>query len=50
MEKEIDYESLYKVDDTICPRCGGKLVERNGKYSKFIGCSNYPKCTFTKKI
>lgn len=50
VEKEIDYESLYKVDDTICPQCGGKLVERNGKYSKFIGCSNYPKCTFTKKI
>lgn len=50
VEKEIDYESLYKVDDTICPLCGGKLVERNGKYSKFIGCSNYPKCTFTKKI
>lgn len=50
VEKEIDYESIYKVDDTICPQCGGKLVERNGKYSKFIGCSNYPKCTFTKKI
>ena len=49
-EKETDYESMYKVDDTICPQCGGKLVERNGKYSKFIGCSNYPKCTFTKKI
>lgn len=50
VEKEIDYESLYKVDDIICPQCGGKLVERNGKYSKFIGCSNYPKCTFTKKM
>ena len=30
----------------ICPRCGGELVERNGKYGKFLGCSNYPKCTF----
>ena len=25
------------------------LVERKGKYGKFIGCSNYPKCTFTIK-
>lgn len=35
--------------ENICPKCGGKLVERCGKYGKFIGCSNYPKCTFTKK-
>lgn len=30
----------------ICPRCGGRLVERKGKYGVFMGCSNYPKCTF----
>ena len=32
----------------ICPRCKGKLVERQGRYGKFIGCSNYPYCKFTK--
>jgi uncharacterized membrane protein len=37
------------LNDNICPRCGGKLVERNGKYGKFYGCSNYPKCKFIKK-
>lgn len=31
----------------ICPKCGGHLVERNGKYGTFYGCSNYPKCRFT---
>ncbi len=30
----------------ICPRCGGTLVERDGQYGKFYGCSNYPKCRF----
>ena len=30
-----------------CPRCGGELVLRNGKYGKFYGCSNYPKCKYT---
>lgn len=35
--------------DGICPRCGGKLVLRNGKYGSFWGCSNYPKCKFIKK-
>lgn len=42
-------EDNDKVDNMICPRCGGNLVVRNGKYGTFIGCSNYPKCKFTKK-
>lgn len=38
-----------KLDDVdLCPKCGGTLVERNGKYGTFIGCSNYPKCKYTK--
>lgn len=37
------------VNDDICPSCGGKLVKREGKYGEFFGCSNYPKCRFTKK-
>lgn len=34
----------------ICPRCGGTLLQRNGKNGFFIGCSNFPKCRFTKNI
>lgn len=34
----------------ICPECGEKLVERSGKFGKFIGCSGYPKCHFTQSI
>ena len=34
-------------DDRICPKCGGKLVERKGKYGEFLGCSNYPRCKYT---
>ncbi len=41
---------LNNIDDNICPRCNSKLLLRNGKNGKFYGCSNYPKCTFTKKI
>ncbi len=36
-------------NNMICPKCGNKLVERNSKYGKFIGCSNYPKCKYIKK-
>lgn len=32
-----------------CPKCGGELVTRNGKYGEFMGCSNYPKCGYVKK-
>lgn len=39
-----------KIKQDVCPKCGGKLFERIGKYGKFIGCSNYPKCKYTKKL
>ena len=32
-----------------CPKCGGELIKRNGKYGEFWGCSNFPKCRFVKK-
>jgi len=38
-----------KISNDICPRCGGKLVLRKGKYGEFKGCSNYPKCRFILK-
>ena len=34
----------------ICPRCGGKLVLRNGQYGQFYGCQNYPGCRFLQKL
>jgi DNA helicase IV len=34
----------------ICPGCGqGTLVERNGKYGPFLGCSTFPACTYTRQ-
>ncbi len=38
-----------KVDANTCPKCGGGLVLRNGKYGQFKGCGNYPKCRFVAK-
>lgn len=53
-EKRINHIKYIKnikniSQDNICPKCGGKLVKRHGKYGEFMGCSNYPKCSFTKK-
>ena len=33
-----------------CPKCNSELVKRSGKYGDFYGCSNYPKCTYTRKF
>lgn len=40
------FERQQKIEYGICPRCGGMLVRRKGKYGHFLGCSNYPKCNF----
>ncbi|MBQ9561435.1 MAG: NERD domain-containing protein [Prevotella sp.] len=36
-----------KLSLGICPKCGGSLIQRKGKYGTFYGCSNYPKCKYT---
>ena len=33
-----------KVEGRQCPKCGGDLMVRNGRYGKFAGCANYPEC------
>lgn len=27
-----------------CPKCGGEMIVRHGRFGTFLGCSNYPKC------
>ena len=41
------YNSI--INNGICPRCGGKLVLRQGRYRNFWGCSNYPHCHYIVK-
>ena len=34
-----------------CPKCGeGQLSLKLGKYGAFVGCSNYPECSFTRQL
>jgi DNA topoisomerase-1 len=33
-----------------CRQCGGNVVIREGRYGKFKGCSNYPKCNWTSPL
>ena len=47
-----------KETGEICPACrqagqnekdAGKLIEREGRFGKFISCNKYPKCRYIKK-
>ncbi len=30
--------------DIVCDKCGHKMLLREGRFGKFLGCSNFPKC------
>lgn len=38
------------ISSNICPRCNGELTKKYGKRGSFLGCSNYPKCRYTKNL
>lgn len=53
LEVRKEDKSLIKIEDDvkgICPDCGGNLISRFSRFGKFIACSNYPKCKYTKSI
>ncbi|MBD5589258.1 topoisomerase DNA-binding C4 zinc finger domain-containing protein [Clostridium botulinum] len=41
-KKYDDYGDMNKY----CSECGSKMITRKGKYGKFRGCSNYPRCNY----
>lgn len=47
--KRAEDEIRNTINSGICPKCGGQLIRRSGKYGSFYGCKNYPKCKFTVK-
>lgn len=43
---------MKKKDDNIklCPKWGSPLEIRTGRYGSFLGCTNYPTCTYAESI
>ena len=33
-----------------CPSCGGWLDMKMGKFGRFLGCSNFPDCDYTRNL
>ena len=38
-----------KLLASLCPHCGAPLAVKKGRYGLFIGCSDYPNCTYSPK-
>lgn len=39
------------ASNTVCPKCSSRLVQRTSRNgSTFLGCTNYPRCRFTKNL
>lgn len=39
-----------KAINEKCHLCGNELLEKSGRNGKFIGCSNFPECKYTRSI
>ncbi|MCD5390805.1 type I DNA topoisomerase [candidate division NPL-UPA2 bacterium] len=39
-----------KVTDEKCPQCDGVMVEKDGRYGRFLACRNFPKCKYTQPM
>ncbi len=43
---DVTHEAL----DEKCPKCGSQLSIRLGRHGRFIGCTNYPECDYTRDL
>jgi DNA topoisomerase I len=37
-----------QILDEKCPRCGGNLVIKQGRFGEFTACTQYPECKYVK--
>lgn len=42
--------SEFETDLYMCPKCGRKLRTVKGRRGRFLGCSGYPECHFTRRL
>lgn len=33
-----------------CPDCGGELDVRSGEHGRFLGCSEFPRCEYSRSL
>ncbi len=50
-DKEVQRSDVtQELLDENCPKCGKQLSSRLGRSGRFIGCTGYPECDYTRNI
>jgi len=50
-EKDVQRSDVtQELLDEDCPKCGKKLSSRLGRSGRFIGCTAYPECDYTRNV
>ncbi len=39
-----------ETTDEVCPQCARPLTVKRGRFGKFLACTGYPECQFTKPL
>jgi|AntRauTorcE11897_2_1112592.scaffolds.fasta_scaffold00646_2 ATP-dependent DNA helicase RecQ len=42
-------KEIKEPEPPTCQECQVEMVPRNGRYGKFWGCTNYPRCSYTEQ-
>lgn len=49
IESEL-FSASSSFEQKQCPKCGGKLQIKHGHTGSFLGCDNYPTCTYKESL
>jgi DNA topoisomerase-1 len=49
-EQEITKNQIEEKTEEVCPKCGKPLVIKMSRFGKFLACSGFPECKFTKSL
>ncbi len=50
-DRDMDNLKAGTPTDETCPQCGeGRLLERWGRFGRFLACERYPDCKYTRNV
>ena len=48
--EKMEKVTIEETTDEVCPKCGKPMLVKFGRFGKFLACSGYPDCKFTKSF
>ncbi len=49
-EKAVEEEAQAEAEGQVCEKCGSPMVVKHGRFGRFLACTRYPECKFTKPM